>query len=51
MKLKKGKKIVELAHEAQISAYLKAGYLEVKETKKDAENASSNPNATGDDQK
>lgn len=50
MKLKKGKKIVELVHEAQIAAYLKAGYVEVKETKKADENPSS-PDNTGDDKK
>ena len=48
MKLKKGKKIVELVHEAQVAAYLKAGYVEVKESKKD-ENSSAD--GAGDDKK
>lgn len=48
MKLKKGKKIVELAHEAQIAAYLKAGYVEVKELKKNDENP---PDPECDDKK
>ena len=48
MKLKKGKKIVELVHEAQIAAYLKAGFVEVKE--KDDKSPAGSDN-TGDDKK
>ena len=48
MKLKKGKKIVELVHEAQIAAYLKAGFEEVKE--KDDKSSAGSDN-TGDDKK
>lgn len=50
MKLKKGKKIVELVHEAQVAAYLKAGYVEVKEPKKNDENPPG-PDGAGDDKK
>ena len=50
MKLKKGKKIVELIHEAQVAAYLKAGYVEVKESKKNDENLPG-PDGAGDDKK
>lgn len=50
MKLKKGKKIVELVHEAQIAAYVKAGYVEVKESKKNDDNPP-NPDGAGDDKK
>ena len=32
MKLKKDRKVVELVHEAQIAVYLRAGFVEVKET-------------------
>lgn len=49
MKLKKGKAIVELIHEAQVAAYLKAGYVEVKESKKD--DNPPGPDGAGDDKK
>lgn len=48
MKLKKGKKIVELVHETQIAAYLKAGFEEIKE--KDDKSPAGSDN-TGDDKK
>ena len=48
MKLKKGKKIVELVHESQIAAYLKAGFVEVKEKDDKSPDGSDN---TGDDKK
>lgn len=34
MKLKKGNRIIDLIGEAQIAAYLRAGYEEVKEVPK-----------------